>query len=254
MDTKLLEDIGLTKGEINTYLALLKLGSNSTGPIAKESQVSRSKLYIILDKLEKKGLVSHIEQRGVIYFQAVEPKKIKQYINEKEKKLKELQNKFDKFLPQLETMQKFAGKVQKVRVYQGTKGLITAHEHSYLTLKRGDEYYALGIPKYQPSEHHLYWQRDHIRRVKAGITIKMLFNRDTDRKILKNRNSYKGADARYMPTDIKTPAYFMIYNTFMVIVIASKDPLTIEIESREIIDSFKEYFKEFWKLSKPFKQ
>ncbi|GAG26288.1 unnamed protein product, partial [marine sediment metagenome] len=47
MDTKILEEIGLTQGEIKTYLALLKLGSSSTGPIAKESQVSRSKLYSI---------------------------------------------------------------------------------------------------------------------------------------------------------------------------------------------------------------
>ena len=73
MDTKILEEIGLTHGEIKTYLALLTLGSSSTGPIAKESGVSRSKLYIILDKLEKKGLVSHIEKDGIIYFQSADP-------------------------------------------------------------------------------------------------------------------------------------------------------------------------------------
>ncbi len=73
MDTRLLEELGLTQGEIKAYLALLKLGSTSTGPLAKESGVSRSKLYAILDRLEKRGLASHVEERGVIQFQAAEP-------------------------------------------------------------------------------------------------------------------------------------------------------------------------------------
>ena len=113
MDTNLLERIGLTKGEIKTYLALLKLGSSSTGPIAKASQVSRSKLYSILDKLEKKGLVSHIEKNGVIYFQAVEPEKIKDFITEQENELKKLEQEFDSLLPRLIAYKK-VGETQAV--------------------------------------------------------------------------------------------------------------------------------------------
>ena len=253
MDTKILEEIGLTQGEIKTYLALLKLGASSTGPISKESQVSRSKLYSILDKLEKKGLASHIDQRGVTYFQAVEPSKIKDYLKEKENNIKRLQEDFENFIPQLETIQKMAGRVQKVTVYQGLKGLITAHAHVYLKLKRGDTLYYIGVPSYQPETHHLYWQRDHMRRAKAGLKCNILFNQDTSRKIMENRNSYWGADARYMPTDIKTPSYFLIYKDTVTLSIPSEDPLTIEIVSQEIADSFMAYFNEFWKRSEKYK-
>lgn len=249
MDTKILAAIGLTAGEIKTYLALLKIGSSSTGPIAKESQVSRSKLYSILDKLEKKGLVSHVEKKGVTYFQAVEPSKIKDYLQEKERNLRELEKDFENFLPQLQAFHKEAARVQKVSVYQGLKGLITVHEHTYLKLKKGETYYYIGIPKFQPEPHHLYWQRDHVRRAKAGIKCKLLFNKDTSRKILENRNKYKGCDARYMPVDIKTPSYFAIYKDTVMITIPSVNPLTIEIVSQEIADSFMAYFEEFWKLS-----
>jgi sugar-specific transcriptional regulator TrmB len=252
METRILEEIGLTPGEIKTYLALLKIGSGSTGPLAKESQVSRSKLYIILDKLEKKGLVSHNEKNGITYFQASEPLKIKDYISEKEKSLSILKKDFEKFLPELETLQEDAGRVQKVKVYQGIKGLITAHEHTYLKLSKGDEYYYLGIPENQPETHHLYWERDHIRRVEKGIKCKMLFNRSTPRAVLKNRKKYKFCDVRYMPTDIKTPAYFLIYKDTTMIAIPSENPLVIEIISQEVSDSFMAYFNEFWKRSKPF--
>lgn len=256
METKLLQELGLTNGEIKTYLALLKIGSSSTGFIAKESGVSRSKLYIILDKLEKKGLAGHVTKNGITCFQAVEPSKIKDYLKKRKEELDNLEKDFDKFLPQLENYFKEASKVQQVTVYQGTKGLMTAHEHTYLKLKRGEEYYYLGIPKDQPVTHHLYWQRDHTRRAKEGIKCKLLFNKDTPPKILENRNSYKSCDARYMPTNIKTPAYFLIYKDTVTIAMPSADTIVIEITSQEIANAFKAYFDEFWKQTKPmiFKQ
>ncbi|UCC91895.1 MAG: hypothetical protein JSV39_01330 [Candidatus Aenigmatarchaeota archaeon] len=246
MDTKILEEIGLTAGEIKTYTALLGLGSSSTGPIAKESGVSRSKVYMILDRLEKKGLASHIEKSGVIYYQAAEPQKIKDYLSEKEETLEKLKKDLERVLPQFEGLQKLAGKIQKVTVYQGLKGMITAHEHTYMKLKRGEEYFYFGIPSYQPKEHHRYWKRDHPRRIRAGITCKLLFNRDTGPEVLKNRNSYKGCDARYMPPGIKTPAWFLGYKDVTVIGIAKENPIVIEITSQEVADSFLSYFEAFW--------
>lgn len=251
MNTQLLQEIGLSNGEIKAYVALLKLGSSSTGPLAKESQISRSKLYAILDKLEKKGLVSHIEQNGVLYFQAVEPQKIKDYLKQRQEKLKSLEKEFEAFLPQLELFQNMKPS-QQVTLYQGYNGLKTAHEHLYLKLQRRDEYYYLGVPSYQPEEHHLYWKRDHIRRVEAGIRCKLLFNADTAQEVLKNRNSYKGCDARYMPSKVKTPAEFLIYKDTVVIMIAKKDTISIEIVNQDIADSFREYFFEFWNRSTKF--
>jgi hypothetical protein len=56
-----------------------------------------------------------------------------------------------------------------------------------------------------------------------------------------------------MPTDIKTPAYFLIYKDTVVITIASEFPTSIEIINQQIADAFRSYFEEFWKRSKPFK-
>jgi sugar-specific transcriptional regulator TrmB len=252
MDSRILGEIGLTPGEVKTYLALLKIGLTSSGPLANEAGVSRSKLYWILDKLEKKGLASHVEKNGVTYFQAAEPARVKDFLAEKAKKLGEIEKEFDEFLPKLVSLQS-AGEAHKVSVYQGLKGLATAHQHMYLKLKRGEAYYSIGIPSTQPEPHHLFWQRDHERRKRAGIKAKLLFNRDVPREVLKNRNSFAGCDARFMPFDLRTPAYFEIYADTTLIVIPSENPVTIEIISDEIAASFKAYFDEFWRASKPFK-
>lgn len=252
MKTHILKEIGLTPGEIKAYLALLTIGPSSTGPIAKESGVSRSKLYGILDRLEKKGLVSHVEKNGVISFQPVEPGKIKDYLKQKEEDIKRLQRDVELFIPQLEAYYQRAASSQVVRVYQGLKGLATAHEHTYLKLNRGEEYVYIGIPRIQPSSHHLYWKRDHERRSKAGIRCRLLFNKDTDPSVLKDRNSRHGCDARYLPVTIKTPAYYAIYKDTVVIAIASENPIAIEIVNQDIADSFLAYFEAFWQHAKPF--
>jgi sugar-specific transcriptional regulator TrmB len=253
LEEKILERLGLTRGESKTYMSLLKLGSSTTGPIAKESQVSRSKLYIILDKLEKKGFVSHVEKDNMTYFQAVEPAKIKDYLADRQNELKNLENELDKFLPKLETLYGKFGGAQQVTIYQGLTGLKAAHEHTYLKLKKGDEYCYFGVPAYQPEEQHSYWMGDHERRVKAGIRCKLLFNRDTDAEILKERNSFAMCDARYMPTDVRPPTYILVYKDTTMMAIPSKDPLAIEIINQEIADSFKVYFNEFWKRSRALK-
>lgn len=244
--------MGLTKGEVKAYLALLKLGSTSTGPLAEESGVSRSKLYSILGRLEKKGLAGHVEERGVVRFQAVEPAKIRDYIRRKETNLKELGEKFENFLPRLESWKRGAEEVQKVTLYQGFEGIITVHEHTYPKLKRGEEYYYMGIASTQTERHHRYWLKDHLRRIKAGIKCKLLYNRDVPLEILKGRNEFPGCDARYMPKGIQPPAWFLGYKDTVSICVPTGKTITVEIISQEIADSFREYFDAVWAKAKQF--
>ena len=51
MNSKLLEEAGLTEGESKVYLALLELGTTKTGPLIKKARVSSSKVYKILDRV-----------------------------------------------------------------------------------------------------------------------------------------------------------------------------------------------------------
>lgn len=252
METKVLEKLGLTEGEIRAYLALLRLGQSAAGPIAMESRVSRSKIYLVLDKLEKKGLASHADKRGVRHFQAVEPAKLRDYLAEKEGELRSLEAELERFLPRLEEYHKSAGKSHFVAVYQGFRGLQVAHEHIYLKLKRGDSYFVLGAPGgrvWKDSER--FWQKDHARRAESGIGCRILFNADVDKGVLDDRNGKPLCEARYMPVGIVTPAEVEVYKDTTLIITISQEPVAIEIVSQDIANSFKSYFSQFWKKSRP---
>lgn len=254
METKTLERIGLTKGEVKAYLALLQTGSSAAGAIARQSGVSRSKIYMILEKLEGKGMASHLDKRGVRYFQAVEPGKIRDYLKEKREELENIEKEFEDFLPRLEAFHKQQEAVQNVTIYQGFRGLRVAHEHLYLKLKKGDEYYVLGAPetdKWKPLD--WFWAKDHKRRAAEKIGCRILFNSNVSQEILRHRNSQKFCDARYLPSGMSTPAEIEVYKDTTLIISISTEPITIEIVSQEIADSFREYFGQFWKRSKPFR-
>src|SRR3989338_6212668 len=101
MDERVFEKLGLTKGEIKVYLALNKLGESTIGPIGRESKVSKSKMYDILDKLIEKGLVGYISKEGTKYFVTNDPHMILEYVNSKEKELQTTKQQVESFLPSL---------------------------------------------------------------------------------------------------------------------------------------------------------
>lgn len=58
-----LMNIGLTKNEAKTYLALLPSEMSTAGELVKHTGIADSKIYYLLDSLQKKGLI--ILQEGV---------------------------------------------------------------------------------------------------------------------------------------------------------------------------------------------
>lgn len=249
MNVLLLKEAGLTDGESKVYLSLLELGTSTTGPIVEKSRVSRSIIYRILEKLMEKGLVSQVTKEKTKYFQAAQPNKILEYIEEKESNLNKSKEEIKKILPELISKQKVS-RQSEVQLYLGLKGVRTAYEHLYLELSKGDEFCFLGISPILSEDQEAYWTKDQRRRISAGIKCRLLFNKDTPEWMIKDRNKYKDCDARIMPSSIKTPAMFMTYKNTTLIILQYPNAVAIEITNQDIKNSFQAYFEEYWKRSK----
>lgn len=253
MDTQALQNIGLTDGEIRVYLALIKLGPSTSGPITDVSGVSSSKIYNILERLMKKGIVSYIIKEKTRRYQAEDPIKIKEYVEKREVELKEQKEAIEKLVPLLQSQQQSVKSKSEVQIYKGFGGIQTITDHIYLRLRKGDAWFNIGVPSHQKEKYHAYWHKDHLKRIRHGIKCKMLFNIRTPKKTLEDRNSYKDCDARYMPIPVATPSWILIYKDVSVIILPSDDPMAIEITNQQISDSFRQYFEAFWEMTKPLK-
>jgi HTH-type transcriptional regulator, sugar sensing transcriptional regulator len=239
METKILEEIGLTDSEIKVYLALLKLGSSKKGPLVKESKITSSKIYEVVDKLIEKGLASYVIKNKVKHFNASTPLRIKDYIKEKENELKEKEKKFEKILPQLEMMQKFAQSETDAEIYKGWKGMQTIYTELYEILNPNEEYFIFGASKGQDNEKvKSFFTRFNMERLNKNLKANIIFN----------KSAKKNSNIRYL--DHNTPSEILIYKDRTAIILLEKEPLVILIKSESISRSFKIYFDTMWEIAK----
>src|SRR3989344_7078089 len=178
---KILEEIGFTKGEIKVYLTLLELGSTTTGGIIKKSKVSPSKVYDILEKLIQKGVVNYVIKGKVKYFEAASPKRILEYLQEKEEKIKAQEKELNKVLPQLIQKQKLIESIQEAKVYKGWKGVQTAFNFILEVLKRGENYigFVATEKEQQSKEVQLFFAKYHKKRYERGLKVSLIANEKT---------------------------------------------------------------------------
>lgn len=249
MDPKLLEEIGLTQGETKVYLALLKLGSSKTGIISKEAEVSSSKVYKILDRLEKKGLVGHGKVGEVKHFKAMEPKSLLKFIELKKEELNKKEKEIEKIIPELEIQQQLSKSKTSAVLYEGIKSIKNYFYSMLSELNKGDEYYVIGATYGHKKEIlKSFFQRYHKDRVKKNIKVKMLANTGEKNKLTPATFIY--SEVKYLPEYLITNTIIVFYKDKLLMYFLTEEPKGIVIQDEEIVKSFKTYFNTFWKIAK----
>ena len=237
MDTQLLLDAGLTEREIKVYLALLELGSTSTGPLVKKSGIPNSKVYEALEKLINKGLASYIIVSKIKHFQASDPEMLINFIDEKKKRLKEL-------IPKLKSKQNIEKKAQKATVYQGIRGFKTAMERLLQTIPKNGSYDVFPLGEELDSEElRIFLLNFHAKRRAKKIKVKLVAPNKLKKIIKKNYKSV-GLNIRY--TKLKLPTGIFIYENNVMTVVWGETPSAFVITSNENADRYRSFFKTIW--------
>lgn len=248
MDILILEQIGLTESEIKVYLALLKLGGTTAGPIVDEAKVTRSKIYDILERLKNKGLVSYIIKESTKYFSAADPSNILEYLTDKEREIEKQKESIKNLLPQLEQQYQRAIEKKIAEVFVGMKGMQNAFNLLIKEFSPEEQYYAFGAGKGENVEGiQIFFDRLNKEREKKRVKSKIIFN-ESSRGLFKSQEKSKFVEVRYLIGS--TPAAINIYKNYVIIAILIKEPITFLIRNKEVSDSFKEYFKIMWRVAR----
>lgn len=244
MDEELLREIGLTEGEIRVYLALLKLGKTTTGPIMKNSKISSSKIYLILDRLIEKGLVTYSVENDVRQYENTSPEMILTYLNEKQKKIEEQKEKSLAFINSLKSIRS-KEEEDTAKVYKGIKGIKLVHDKMLEDLKSGDEYLVICAPPEAGEKLRVYWKDHNERRIKKKIKMKIIV--DYGHPQIPDFKKYKYTQVRVLKPDVKTPAWIFVYNNIIVMATVTGSTILFQIKNKSIADSYREFFKVMWR-------
>ncbi len=245
MDKKILEEIGLSKNEIIVYLALLKLGKTTSWTLTKETNIQVSALYYCLDNLIKKGLVSYIIVANKKQFQAAQPEELINLLDNRKKQLETI-------LPELKTIQKESEERIQTNVYEGYKGFKGIYDRLLRVMKKGETYYVFGARQIGDKTNentNLMLTSFHKQRDKQGIKVKIIFNKDVEKEVKTISKTFKHMDSRF--SDIKTNSFVLIYNNRIVNFLYTDKLIAIETISKDVYNSYKNFFKEMWKSATP---
>jgi len=249
MINQILKEIGLTDYEAKVYLALLHLGKATSGEILKKAGIYSGKIYEILDSLQRKGFVSIIIENKVKKFSPSDPRRIRDYLEEKKNDLIKQEKDYDKILPEL--LNKF-GKIKedaKIEIYTGFRGFKTALMKETEDAKKGDELYIMGVvnfEKYGREVIDFFINKIYPRRESLKLKTKKIYDPSAKKNIDENE---KNSQIKYLP--YSSLASFNIISNLTIIGIYYGEMIFIVIESEEVAKGFKEQFNLLWKIAKP---
>ncbi|MBI2665917.1 helix-turn-helix domain-containing protein, partial [Candidatus Woesearchaeota archaeon] len=214
---KLLQQVGLTAMESQTYLTLLKLGSLTAGELAKKLKIQRSTVYYILENLQQRGLVIFTLRGKRKIFQASSPHVLERQAHETYQKIKEA-------IPELLTS-KPAGEKEAALLFTGYKGLQAAYEQTLAESKAGDEILVLGARGGEDISRVTYrnfYKNFNARRIEKKVNMRIIMNADLKEKIGKYYKKLSRTKVRYLQQHTLAP--IVIFPTAVAIVQWKEEP------------------------------
>jgi len=231
-----LQELGLNRRESICYTSLLELGSSKVGAIIKKTGIPSSKIYEILDKLIKRGLVSYIIKGKIKHYQASDPQSLLNYINEKKKKIQEI-------IPQLLLKQKFSKK-QSAEIFEGQKALFSLFTDIIQDVKPKELYLIFSINEENKNEKiNLFFRNLTLRRKDKGLDVRLLKN-------IKYYKKEKHTKLKLKYTKFNLPQGITIFRNHVIILSWVDSPVAIKIESEVFANQLRDFFLELWKTAK----
>ncbi len=229
-----LKQAGLTDNEAKVYLALVDLGPCLAGEIARKAGLHRRTVYDITEMLIQKGLVGYILENNRRLFQASNPKRLLEIIQEKQNILSPIVDGLSE--KYFKTKEK-----EETNFYKGKEGLKTVFEDQL----EAKEILILGAsPKaYEVLQFYFKWydKKRKQKKIKARIIAQT-------KEIRKEKIPL--ADIRYLPEKYANPVSVNIYGDKTAIILWAKEPMAIVIKNREITEAYRIYFELMWKIAR----
>jgi|TARA_B100001971_G_C18194770_1_gene540785 sugar-specific transcriptional regulator TrmB len=239
------EALDITQGEKKVYAALIKLRSSTTGPLYRKAQVSQSKVYEILDRLQKKGLAASIVKNGKTFWHPANPSIFLKKIEHDLEIVKERKKVLEKELPQLLKQDTYPSDEAQVLVgYNGFRSCL----YSLLdTFSSQEEFLVLGSPVVIPEPFNTFLKAFNKERIDKNIHAKFLYGEKL-RTFAKEMYSLPKTKLRFMSG--LTPSTIAIGKDRIIIMTWENTGKFVVIMGTDIANSYRLFFESLWKMSK----
>lgn len=240
MNQELLQDIGFTPPQAQTYLALIKNGSQTAPELQLVTGESRTNIYMVLDKLIELGVVEKKAAPRKTSFRALNPLALERLAEQKKRLAMEASTKVSQAMPGLLNFFFTYSEQPGVRFFQGVEELAAVYEDILRTgkpvslLRTGLPTENLTLPFFSS-----YVQK----RVKKGITLDALTTRHAE------ANTDPDQDTEWLmtrtwlePGAYDAPVEVNIYGDKVAYISFGQETIGMIIESPQIALAMRQMF------------
>ncbi len=234
MEREALVACGLSDGEAEVYLALLRLGEPSVVVLAKETGRHRTHIYDTLEKLCEKGLVSAVQIGNKQVFRAADPENLLNVLKEQEEKVTAC-------LPVLKGLYTLQKQPFNLMVFKGKNGLKSLLRD---ILREGKDYDAFGTGSRFKELFPFFYEQWRKSSANSGMKVRLITRKGW------HVPKRKGFHHKVFPEEFVSPFAVFIYGDKVATVIWSA-PAAILIESKEVAEDYRKYFSFLWERARP---
>lgn len=242
MDYKDLQDVGLTETEAKIYLASLELGETSVSRIARQSSIKRTTVYLSLENLMQRGLMSAIKKNSKTHYFAEDPRNLERLMEEKKQKVSNL-------IPQLLSFTNLIDKKPTIRYFEGTEGIkeVLNDALNYPDQEVCTWYSETYISDFSASFFSDYYVP--ARKAKK-ISVRAILPDNEFMWKLSESNEHSLRRTRFFSPEVyKVSVEIMIYGSNKLSIMAFKEKFALIIESQKIFESFRGIFETMWQFA-----
>ncbi|MFA5926260.1 MAG: helix-turn-helix domain-containing protein [Parcubacteria group bacterium] len=234
-----LQDVGLNENEAKIYLAALELGQTTVSRIARKSGIKRTTVYLSLENLKEKGLISMVQTKGRSIFYAEDPRNLERLMEERKERIAKL-------VPQLLAFTNIIDKNPQIRFFEGKEGIKEVLKD---TLNYPDQEIQMLFSESYVNDFGEEFFSEFYRpeRIKRKISARVLLPDNEQMRGLVARDERELRRSKLLSPDLfKIKFEMMIYGGGKVNIISYKEKFAMIIESLEINESFKSIFETMW--------
>lgn len=232
-----LRTLGLTEIEEKVYVTLLEEGPSLAGHVSRKSGIHRRMVYDATERLIKKGLVSYILKNNRRLFEAVEPERLLQLVQEQEAAVKQV-------LPQLKLTHSLSKEKQETNFFKGHAGVKSVFEDQ---IKEGKELLILAASPAAREMFSAYFHWFDERRKQKHMRVRVL----VDSKHATAFVNVPLAELRHVTGLGSELTSTNIYADKVAIIYWHREkPFVVLIKQKEIADAYRSYFELLWKTAK----
>jgi sugar-specific transcriptional regulator TrmB len=238
---KTLEDTGFTNKEAVVYLALLELSKGNVTDIAKKTDLKRSIIYVILERLIKDGYVTELPNKKIYQYQALDPSVILQKAKISTRNLAEM-------LPLLQTLHNKGGQRPIIHYIETKEGILKifnemtdTKDGMFITsYHRINEQFSKLIEKFIKDATKGF----------AKLKGRHIVPNNPEEIILAKKLKQTDQQIRLLPESNQINLDFAIFKNKFAITSFEEKPFMVLIESESLVSSMKVIFEIVWMSSK----